>query len=101
MKFQQGDVVFKRVEDFNPDGMKKLKTLCIQEGEVTGHSHVLEGGNVKIFEDHTKNKFVQILSEAVLRHEEHRPFKLPPGKYKVHIVREVDHINNIIRQVAD
>lgn len=101
MKYQQGDVLFIKIDRFDKKGLKKLDSSTIQEGEVTGHSHVVTKGKHTVYEDATYNKFVNILSNSVLRHEEHKPLDLPKGNYKVRIVREVDHLNNIIRKVVD
>lgn len=101
MKYQQGDVLFIKVDKFDTKGLNKLESKTIQEGEVTGHSHVLDG-DVTIYEDPTTyNKFVKIMAQSALNHEEHKPIQLPPGNYKVKIVREVDHLNNLIRKVVD
>lgn len=100
MKYQQGDVLMKGV-NIDPTSFTKLKTLTLQEGEVTGHSHVVSG-DAALYEDSaTKQRFLQVLSESVVRHEEHRTITLPPGVYKIGIVREVDHLSNIIRRVVD
>jgi hypothetical protein len=99
--YQQGDVVFQQVEAFDDKNLKPTKSKTIQEGEVTGHSHVLESENATIYEDSNYNKFVRIMADAVLLHEEHKPINLPPGDYVIGIVREVDHLNNLTRKVID
>ena len=99
--YQQGDVLFKLVDKFDKTRLTEVNTRTIQEGEVTGHSHVIEGNEVAVYEDDTRNKFVSILAEAVLKHEEHRPINLPAGDYVIGIVREQDHLNNSIRRVVD
>lgn len=100
-KFQQGDVVLKQI-DQDLESMTQLKTTTLQEGEVTGHSHVIHGEGATIFENpSTKERFLRLVTDSILRHEEHSPINLPPGTYKIGIVREVDHLNNIIRRVVD
>ena len=44
----------------------------------------------------------EVIGEVVtLKHEEHNPIELPPGKYVVKIVREFDHITRRAGYVAD
>ena len=94
-------------------------------GEATGHSHSIDMSsllpNVQITTYTTKDRyrwrgfggeteqnlgevpdFIKIEgSEVKLQHEEHNTLTIPPGTYEVNIVREMDHLNNIIREVAD
>ena len=83
-------------------------------GEATGHKHQVSMADMmkeagvtlhmnnwgtagvdvpKAFEVHNKT--------VTLRHEEHNPIEIPPGKYVVRIVREFDHIAGRSRYVAD
>ena len=83
-------------------------------GEATGHKHQVnmadmmkEAGvtlhmsyNGKAGED-VPSAF-EVRNETVtLKHEEHNPIEIPPGKYVVRIVREFDHIAGRARYVAD
>jgi len=105
---QQGDILFKRVEDkkFNTKGMKKLETNIVAEGEATGHAHRFaepqyQRGDVGLFSDATGRMFVVVRRQAEITHEEHGNFDLPPGNYIVDKVREKDHISDEVRRVID
>ena len=124
-KYQQGDVVMFQVDDEtfaknrgNEDPVHyngKTPTHAILAfGEATGHTHqvnmadmVKEAGvslhmgyNREAGED-VPNAF-EVHNEVVtLKHEEHNPIEVPPGKYVVRIVREFDHIAGRSRYVAD
>lgn len=98
---QQGDVLFKPVANI-PKECKAINTNVVQEGELTGHAHRLYDGDFEILQHpETKQKFLRIVKETEIRHEEHKAFKLPPGEYYIDIVREVDHFEKLTRQVAD
>lgn len=96
-----------------PPGLEELKTLTLQEGEITGHRHrFLEGSKVKVYQaapgypsenSITPNvgKFIQVLEDTVLLHEEHKPIKVEPGFYEVDIVREYDYDKDEVARVAD
>ena len=125
-KYQQGDVVMFKVDDeyFKSNIRRsdniveyhgKESTHAILEfGEVTGHKHQINmenmvkeagvslymGYNGEAGED-VPNAF-EVHNEVVtLKHEEHNPIEVPPGKYVVRIVREFDHIAGRSRYVAD
>lgn len=99
MKYQQGDVIIKKV-DYEIVG-EKLNHLILAEGEATGHAHRLtEGLGQLIMMD--KILHLQIFSEtAKLKHEEHAEIILPKGNFKIGIVREYDAFEDEIRQVRD
>ena len=124
-KYQQGDVVMFQVDD---ETFKKShnnekpihyfgKTpthAILAFGEVTGHKHqvnmaemVKEAGvSLHMGFHRTAGEDVpeafEVHDETVtLKHEEHNPIDIPPGKYIVRIVREFDHIAGRSRYVAD
>ena len=72
-------------------------------GEATGHAHRLHGDGFTVY-DHptTRRKHLRVVKDNVmLRHEEHKPFAIPPGDYVVEGVREYDHFDEEARQVVD
>lgn len=103
-RIQQGDVLLKRIDRL-PEGEctgdEQTASRILAYGEVTGHAHRIE--------NEAGTEVVRILGklylvakeEARLRHEEHRPVIIPPGVYEVNIVRETDHLEGVVRQVAD
>ena len=104
--FRQGDVLLVQVEEI-PSDAKPCKVdgdVILAYGEVTGHAHRLEAGTVKplakggVWEP-TAERFIQALEGAVLKHEEHAPIAIPPGKYRV--IQQREYSPEEIRNVAD
>ena len=97
---RQGDVLLKRV-DALPEGTKKLATMTVAYGEVTGHAHKVEvdAGDAMLVEDGQGGMFVCVKGNATLKHDEHAPIKLESGNYKVVIQREYDPVKE--RKVQD
>jgi hypothetical protein len=50
---------------------------------------------------HEGRRYLRLLEETPLRHEEHNEIKLPKGDYEIRIVREVDHFQELVRPVID
>lgn len=109
---RQGDVFIQRLSDDAdfPAAAKEVKPdagrTILAYGEVTGHAHALPS-RAKLFRmDAEPNSGVSAPAylvidglPATLKHEEHAPVKLAPGKYKVSIQRE--YSPEAIRNVAD
>ena len=108
---QQGDIVITPVTSL-PDGLFKVPTKVLQEGEFTGHMHQFDAKDyvsVYVSQDVKSHKaitpdmgkFIVVEAPAALRHEEHRPIEVPPGIYKISIVREYDYDKDEARYVVD
>lgn len=97
--FQQGDVLLFPIDSL-PEGLENSKTKVVQEGEHTGHAHRLAEGEV-FLDKKTNTKFLRLVEDTAISHEEHKTINLPAGNYQVGIVREYDHFNEEARQVAD
>lgn len=116
--FRQGDVLVVRVDKI-PDGLRNDKPakVILAYGEVTGHHHRFEGGNVTAFykegDDNTMSgagnlrgtatnvEFITVgLGGADLVHEEHDAIHHEAGDYKIVRQREYDVMQGI-RAVAD
>lgn len=101
MFYQHGDVLLFLTEEI-PITAQKIKTNVIQEGESTGHAHRLYDDEADILQEPTtKEKYLRLVKPTALRHEEHKEIMLPPGNYRVGIVKEYDHFNEEARNVAD
>lgn len=99
--YQQGDTLYYPVDSI-PKGLLKLDTDIVQSGEATNHHHRLHGDGFQLFENpKTKEKHLRLVKPTSLKHEEHHEIKLPPGDYRIGIVREYDHFKEEARQVAD
>lgn len=111
--YRQGDVLLikvtelpKRCKDITPKDR-----IVLAYGEVTGHAHAVYPEVVG--EDHGKpltrlpaalwdagaERFLQVMENTALKHEEHSPIPLEKGIYKVVRQREYDPEQD--RYVAD
>lgn len=94
---RQGDVILKKTDNIKGKQEKKKDTI-LAYGEVTGHKHQLNG---LILESVFKNqRFVELIDDGTLVHEEHDKVEVPKGKYEVLIQRETD-LAGEVRQVMD
>lgn len=94
----QGDVLFTRVEVL-PEGAEKRETRTVAYGEATGHHHTLtEPAEVWVLGG---KQWVVVPDDAVVEHQEHAPFVLTPGVYKVDLQVQADPFTGIPRRVAD
>ena len=98
--FQQGDVLIKPVAAI-PHGAETVGHRVLAEGEATGHMHVAEAEEVRLFVyDGVLYMRVPAGGTRVV-HEEHRALDVPPGDYQIGIVREYDHFAEASRPVID
>lgn len=98
MLYQQGDVLFKKV-----NGVKgrELNHLVIAEGELTGHKHVVTSGEATLYEENGVLYLHVDSDEAVITHEEHKSVTIPKGDWEIGIVQEYDHFAEEARRVKD
>lgn len=100
-KAGHGDVRLFRINEL-PKNLERFETNALAEGEVTGHAHRMEGPDAVVFIDQsTKVRYLKVVAPSNLSHEEHHTRIVPPGIYRIGIVRETDHIERVIRKVAD
>lgn len=102
-QFRQGDVFVERCAD-EIDGCTRLEPeggrVILAHGEATGHAHALSVDAAALYEHpKTKERFLRVVRETSLLHEEHAPIKLKPGTYRVRRQREYSPTE--IRNVAD
>lgn len=98
-QIRQGDVL---LEETNLEEHKGKKLLgsgrrILAYGEVTGHSHVLDG-MINYYED--KGMIICQVEDGILSHEEHGNINIPKGDYIVIHQRENDVLTGI-RRVMD
>jgi len=111
----QGDVDIRQIQSI-PKSAKLLDTKTVMDGEKTGHHHTFDG-QVLVYEP-TENemmsvrdeqvpiqKYVQVLEDAKLQHQEHdqktQGQHIPKGMYAILQEREWDVLENQIRSVLD
>lgn len=98
-----GDVILVAVNKI-PEGAKKSDKFdgILQYGERTGHAHRLTGKEKDMYEYfHEGRRYLKLVTESPLSHEEHKTINLKPGNYEVRIVREQDHFQDLVRPVVD
>lgn len=103
--YRQGDVSFHPL-DVLPVSVEKVpahKDYVLARGEATGHTHrlVFEEGDVDIFVDQEGNHILNVIREAQLTHQEHKPITLSPGIYIQKIEQEYDPFEEQRRRVMD
>ena len=91
-----------------PETAQPTDEKVLAYGEVTGHSHALQGAVGRDFQIYTIGgvKFCELKTSKVeLRHEEHEPQILRktdfPQGIEINIVREYDHFEEEARNVID
>jgi len=77
--------------------------VVLQHGEVTGHAHVAEaapGAKVKPrLYDVQAERYLQVVQEATIRHEEHAPIILHEGRFQQAF--QVEEQGEEVRRVVD
>ena len=97
--YQQGDVLFFPCDEVKG---KETKDGILVEGEASGHYHRVAVAEAKVYEENGV-KYVQSSNPSgiTVTHEEHNPVTLPPGKYRIGIVKEYDHFAEEAKNVMD
>ena len=94
---RQGDLLIIAVASL-PEGIKPKDNRILAEGEITGHLHELDGGDV-----FTRNSELYFMvtegSEVILTHPEHHPLIFAPGTYEV--IRQREYRPQGWRHVSD
>lgn len=98
-QIRQGDILLKEInlEEYKNKTLVGQGRRAIAYGEVTGHSHVLNG-NVKYYE--SGGMTLCQVEDGVLTHEEHKNIEIPKGDYIIINQREFDIMSGI-RKVMD
>lgn len=102
-QFRQGDVLIERITTevpaeaipSKPDGRGRH---VLADGEVTGHAHAVNALNAAMYLFGAV-KYLEILSDTEVKHEEHAPIGLERGLYRV--TRQREYSPEAIRNVQD
>jgi hypothetical protein len=84
--YRQGDLLF--VMGIIKHDAKEQKNGVLALGEVTGHSHHIDGRSNAIMMVIGTMAYVRAIQEANIVHEEHATITLPPGDWEVIKQRE-------------
>lgn len=97
--YQQGDVTIKPVTAIPADATD-ANGRVLAEGEATGHKHLAEAEDVRLFL-HEGALYMRAPTGTTVVHEEHHVVDIPPGDYLIGTVREYDHFGEEERRVVD
>lgn len=85
---RQGDILLRPVAEI-PKGAREVPRdagrLVLAYGEVTGHAHVIDAPpeEATLLSVGERARFVRLMRDVDLRHEEHDTLSLPAGTYQV------------------
>ena len=106
-QFRQGDVLITMISE-PPKNLRRIDSVggrvILAHGEVTGHAHAIyEPEKVEYFEDEAA-RYMRVIEEVDLLHEEHAPIHLTPGEYRIERFGEGtqrEYHPEALRSVAD
>lgn len=84
--FRHGDVIIEKVGVIPTDAKSLKDRKEIAYGEVTGHAHRIDVG--ELFETKDGDIYLKANKLTKLSHEEHKTITLEPGIYKAVIKRQ-------------
>lgn len=87
VSYRQGDVLIVDAKYRGQDGDGKQilegKDIVLMHGEVTGHAHRIKEPATKArLIDIQAERYLQVVSEVTIGHEEHAPIVLREGRYQ-------------------
>ena len=103
---RQGDVYLVRIpDDVKLDNISQVEKdqgrTILAYGEVTGHAHAIVSDQAALWAEagNIANRILEVSKTVFLKHEEHDPIEILPGRYE--IVRQREYHPEAIRYVAD
>lgn len=101
VKFQarQGDVLIESTNALPALAKRAKGRVVLAEGEATGHAHEIDQDAGEAWKEHGQTVAVVATRPTQVKHQEHAPIELAPGKYKV--TRQREYSPEAIRNVAD
>src|SRR3990167_5906793 len=86
MMLRHGDVILSKIEAIPDDAVSLGKRKELAYGEVTGHAHRIDVG--ELFETRDGKLYLKVKEFGNLSHEEHATKTIDPGVYFVGIKRQ-------------
>lgn len=86
--YRQGDVLVREVvalpADLHPVPRDEGR-IILAYGEITGHAHAIDAPEAEatMLTADEEHRFLRLVSQATLAHEEHAPIAIPAGIYEV------------------
>ena len=100
--YRQGDVSILTAVNIPNNAKTVTGEPILARGEVTGHTHRITQGTVRLYQLASGLMYLRVLSEfAKLYHEEHEEIILPKGDYEVRQQKEFDWLSEVTRYVQD
>lgn len=101
MIYRQGDVLLAKVAALPKGATKKAAKgdVILAYGEVTGHAHRIAAPQKVVLWDAGAERYLQVLEQSTLTHEEHATITLPSGIYRM--PTQVEYSPRELRRVAD
>jgi len=98
--FRQGDVLLKPVKDLPRTATQEKGPCVLAHGEATGHTHhIKDGAEIWVDVNDHGRRYLKVLAETTLDHEEHGRIALTRGTYE--IVRQREYTPTALRFVED
>ena len=100
----QGDITFISFKGKIEGKKEKHKgSFIVGIGEATGHNHTVTVERPQDMEivKVSDGYILRVKTEAIVKHQEHKPIKLSPGTYRVGHEREFDWFQMVSRKVID
>jgi len=80
---------------------KKAKSICLGEGEVIGHKHVLASKSNITYSENGESISFMLASLGVLTHDEHDRMVFEAGKYRSYNQVEFNPMDMTVSRVFD
>ena len=101
--YRQGDVLLVQVPAIPSLALPVIsdahERIVLAHGEVTGHAHAIYEPQKVLAWSADAERFIQVIEEVALRHEEHDAITLDPGIY--HVAIQTEYTPEELRNVAD
>ena len=95
-QYRHGDLLIVQVNEI-PTEAKPKEGKVLAYGEVTGHKHQMDIGD--LFETIDGKLYLRLKKDGNLTHEEHNRIKLPKGDYQV--IHQREYSSEAIKRVVD
>lgn len=99
--YRHGDVLLIKVSAL-PKDVRRISSdgdVVLAYGEVTGHAHRIKESQKVEYWDAGAARYLKVLEQTALTHEEHTPILLERGVYRQAF--QVEEFGEEVRRVAD
>lgn len=100
-QYRQGDVLLEETNAIPPSAVLEGGPCILAHGEATGHAHRVEEEAGRIWVDvlTSGRRYLEMLREQPLDHEEHAVIPLPISQFE--ILRQRTYTRAAVQRVAD